>query len=139
MRVSRTLFYAIDALIQLSNAGGVRVSCKQLARNGSIPERFLLQVLRELVNAGILQSSRGVDGGYRLARQPGQIKLSEVIDAVGGWVNQEPNLPQGVAPHSSKPLSRTLRWASDATRERLASVSLLDLAEPPAEEAMAAE
>ena len=68
MRLSRASAYALGAVLQLAHApAGMPVPCSQLAKHGQMPERFLLQVLRNLVNHGILVSTRGVDGGYALA------------------------------------------------------------------------
>ena len=49
-----------------------------------MPERFLLQVLRNLVTHGVLQSSRGVEGGYFLGRYSAGISLLEIIEAIDG-------------------------------------------------------
>ncbi|HWB00312.1 MAG TPA: Rrf2 family transcriptional regulator, partial [Pirellulales bacterium] len=61
MKISRTVTYAVQAVLQLARADGSRpVPCSQLASQGQMPERFLLQILRSLVTHGILQSTRGV-------------------------------------------------------------------------------
>ena len=48
------------------------------------PKRFLEQILNDLKSAGIVQSKRGVSGGYRLARQPDQITLASVVRHIEG-------------------------------------------------------
>ena len=69
MKLSRTVTYAIQATLQLAESDSrTPVPCSKLASQGAMPERFLLQILRNLVNHGILQSTRGVDGGYALLR-----------------------------------------------------------------------
>ena len=76
MKLSRTVAYALQATLQLAQAkSGSPVPCSQLAATGHMPERFLLQVLRSLVTHGILQSTRGVEGGYTLERKPEDITL----------------------------------------------------------------
>ena len=60
------------------------VPCSQLAAEGHMPERFLLQILRHLVTHGILHSTRGVEGGYTLERKPEQVSLLDVIEAIEG-------------------------------------------------------
>lgn len=76
-----------------------------------MPERFLLQVLRTLVNEGLLKSTRGVDGGYRLAKPASQISLLDIVEAVDGPI--QPELPQiaGLTP-SSQRASWPRRWAT---------------------------
>ena len=65
MKLSRTVTYALQATIQLARLDGAPtpIPCSRLAAEGRMPERFLLQVLRNLVTHGILQSTRGVGGG----------------------------------------------------------------------------
>ena len=85
MKLSRTVVYALHAILQLAQAKGESpVPCSRLAAKGGMPERFLLQVLRSLVTHGILSSTRGVDGGYRLAQSADEISLLDVIEAIDG-------------------------------------------------------
>jgi Rrf2 family protein len=85
MQLSRTVEYALHATLQLArDDSGIPVSSSKLAAVGVMPERFLLQVLRLLVTHGLLRSTRGVDGGYSLARSPADITLLDVIEAVEG-------------------------------------------------------
>ena len=82
MKLSRTIAYAIHATLQLSSGErGVPIPCSQLATEGQMPERFLLQILRSLVTRGLLCSTRGVDGGYYLARPADQISLRDIVEA----------------------------------------------------------
>lgn len=85
MKISRAAAYAIGSLIQLVESDrSVPVPCSQLAQRGKMPERFLLQVLRNLVNHGLLKSTRGVEGGYSLAKSADEITLQQVILATDG-------------------------------------------------------
>lgn len=90
MRISRASIYAIGAILQLSDApSGVPTPCSRLAKAGEMPERFLLQVLRNLVNHGILKSTRGVEGGYSLVRPASEITLLQVLEATDGPLSPE--------------------------------------------------
>ena len=129
MRMSRATAYAIRALLQLAEAPAeVPVPCSQLARSGEMPERFLLQVLRHLVNHGLLKSTRGVDGGYGLARPAGDISLLHVFEATDGPL--VPNLPplDGMPEASRKQLSSVMHQVTADVSKRLSQVSLTDLA-----------
>lgn len=92
-----------------------------------MPERFLLQVLRNLVNEGLLKSTRGVDGGYRLAKPLTQITMLDIVEAIDGPV--QPELPQigGLTPQSQKKLSEVLGDVASDAKKRLASVTLAQL------------
>lgn len=83
MQLSRATQYAILAMAQLKT-DGEPIPCSQLASLSDMPDRYLLQVLRSLVNAGLLKSTRGVDGGYRLAKTAAEISLQEIIVAIDG-------------------------------------------------------
>ena len=60
-----------------------------------MPERFLLQILRDLVTHGILHSTRGVEGGYTLDRRPEDVSLLDVIEAIEGPVVSALSPPEG--------------------------------------------
>ena len=80
MKLSRTVTYALQATLLLAQEErGEPIPCSRLAAEGAMPERFLLQILRSLVTHGILQSTRGVEGGYMLDRRPEEISLLEII------------------------------------------------------------
>jgi Rrf2 family protein len=90
MKLSRTVMYALQAACQLGLAGQeAPVPSKKLAESGGMPDRFLLQILRNLVAHGLLRSTRGVIGGYTLARSPDEISLLDIIEAVEGPVTFE--------------------------------------------------
>lgn len=60
------------------------ITAERIAEAQDIPLRFLLVILNELRHAGLLTSRRGQDGGYRLARSPGDVTLADVIRTVDG-------------------------------------------------------
>ena len=60
------------------------VRIQTISDQQNIPKRFLEQILNDLKSAGIVQSKRGVAGGYRLARQPDQITLASVVRHIEG-------------------------------------------------------
>ena len=55
-----------------------------ISEQQNIPKRFLEQILNDLKSAGMVQSKRGVAGGYRLARQPEEISIAAVIRHIEG-------------------------------------------------------
>jgi Rrf2 family protein len=128
MKISRTVAYAVQATLQLAQAkSSLPVPCSQLAADGKMPERFLLQILRQLVTHGILHSTRGVDGGYTLDRPPERISLLEVIEAIDGPLNADLVSGEGATmPHEER-LRATLNEITNAARSHLESVKLSDL------------
>ena len=85
MRVSAKADYALRAAAELAAAEGKgHVKGEQLARAQGIPPKFLENILLELRHAGLVQSQRGVEGGYWLARPADELNLAQVIRAVEG-------------------------------------------------------
>ncbi|MGC9327182.1 MAG: RrF2 family transcriptional regulator, partial [Candidatus Hinthialibacter sp.] len=70
-------------LAQVYDTDNVR-TLEEISNDETIPHPFLVQILLELKRAGIVESKRGAGGGYRLARHPRDISLSEVIRLIDG-------------------------------------------------------
>ena len=82
--LSRKTRYAIMALSILAREYGRDiVPMSSISRDRHIPQRFLEGIFLQLRNAGLLESTRGVSGGYRLSSPPGQIRILDVILALG--------------------------------------------------------
>src|SRR3954447_6298657 len=99
MRISAKADYAVRAAVELAAAADDGpVKGESIARAQAISPRFLENILAELRHAGLVRSQRGADGGYplprppgggtgggsRLAREPGEITVADVIRAVEG-------------------------------------------------------
>lgn len=85
MKLSVRGEYALRALIVLGlNYDQPVVRIQTISRLQNIPKRFLEQILNELKAAGILDSRRGVTGGYRLRLPPDKVTLAEVIRYIEG-------------------------------------------------------
>jgi len=87
MKLSVRGEYALRALIVLGldyieDDSVVRI--QQISERQNIPKRFLEQILNDLKSAGVVESKRGVAGGYRLRRPPEKITLAEVIRYIEG-------------------------------------------------------
>ena len=85
MRVSAKSDYALRALIELaSREDGSPVSAEELGRLQDIPHGFLQAILADLRRAGVVMSQRGQSGGWRMARDPANVTVADVIRAVDG-------------------------------------------------------
>jgi len=85
MKLSLRGEYALRALLVLGQnheQGVVRI--QTISDQQNIPKRFLEQILNDLKSAGMVQSRRGVAGGYRLAKRPEQISLASVVRHIEG-------------------------------------------------------
>ena len=85
MKLSVRGEYALRALLVLGlNYEQPVVRIQTISEQQNIPKRFLEQILNDLKSAGVVQSRRGVAGGYRLARRPEEITLATVIRHIEG-------------------------------------------------------
>jgi Rrf2 family protein len=84
VRVSAKVDYALRAAAELAASPDGPVKGEQIASAQGIPLKFLENILLELRHHGLVQSQRGAEGGYWLARAPAEITLAEVIRAVEG-------------------------------------------------------
>ncbi len=132
MKLSRTVAYAVRATIQLAQQPSDRpIPCSKLASEGEMPERFLLQILRNLVTHGILRSTRGVDGGYALTRAPEDISLLEVIEAIEGPLDAGEPAGEGFPKESKEKLQGALTEITATARQQLEAIKFSSLLEPP--------
>jgi Rrf2 family protein len=85
VRVSAKTDYALRAALELAAAPDEKpVKGERIATSQAIPLRFLENILMQLRHAGLVESRRGADGGYRLARPAGEVTLADVIRAIDG-------------------------------------------------------
>ena len=86
MRISAKAQYACLAVIYLARRRleNRPVPIREIAEAQGIPETFLTQILLKLKGAGLVLSTRGSAGGYRLARSPEEISLQDVLTVVDG-------------------------------------------------------
>ena len=93
-----------------------------------MPERFLLQILRNLVTHGILHSTRGVDGGYSLERKPDDISLLDLIEAIDGpLIAMLPDPENGQRATTETRLREALDQVNVSMRRQLQAVRISDL------------
>lgn len=117
--------YAVRALTELYRHGDCGpVPIAELARPGGIPVQFLEGLFATLRRAGLLQSQRGVKGGYRFARPAAQITVLQVVELLDGPIGAG---AEGI-----------FAEAADAGRAVLAASNIAEVAEAEARAAGAA-
>lgn len=85
MKLSVRAEYALRALLVLGQHYGPDVvRIQTISEEQNIPKKFLEQILNDMKTLGVVESRRGMGGGYRLARPPARIALAEVIRHVAG-------------------------------------------------------
>ena len=120
VKVTAKAEYAVRAMLELATTEDSLLKGERIARSHGIPLKFLENILVDLRHANLVHAQRGAEGGYRLAREPEEITLGEVIRAVEGplaSVRGEP--PERMAYEGS---SENLRKVWVAVRASLRSV-----------------
>lgn len=136
MRLSNLADYAVVLLAEAARAEGSRLSATALAEVTGVPLPTAQKLVGRLAAAGLIVSSRGTGGGFRLARPAAEISLADIIEAVEGPIAMTACVETGrqdcgldhhcqVKPH----------WGvvNDAMRGALAGVSLASLSAVRAE------
>jgi Rrf2 family protein len=84
MLVTRETDYAVRTVLYLAREHDRVASVTEVAQAMFIPKSFLAKILQRLVRNGIVQSIRGVKGGFRLAKKPNEITLLAIMEAIQG-------------------------------------------------------
>jgi Rrf2 family protein len=85
MQITRQADYAVRAVLYLTNLSeDERVATSTIAEKQRIPPSFLAKIISQLSIAGLLHTSRGARGGVTLAREPKDITLLDVVEAIDG-------------------------------------------------------
>ncbi|HAJ57588.1 MAG TPA: hypothetical protein DCL35_07460 [Candidatus Omnitrophica bacterium] len=97
MKLPAKVEYAAKAVLELSirYQAQMPIQISTIAKSQNIPHNFLLQLLIRLKNAGIVTSSRGVSGGYYLAKDPTRISLADVVGAIDDAILEAPKRSKG--------------------------------------------
>ncbi len=130
MKISAKTEYACIAMLELAGCygSGEPVRIRKIADDHGIPSRFLVQILLQLKGSGLVTSTRGAAGGYRLIKPPGDVTLGQVMSVIEGHdaeivTNATVNSPQvGV-------LLDAWREVSQTQSSMLAGITLADLVE----------
>jgi Rrf2 family protein len=138
MKLSVRGEYALRALLvlgrdYLEDDSVVRIQA--IADQQNIPKRFLEQILNDLKSAGVVESKRGVAGGYRLRRPPQQITLAEIVRHMDGPLApvscvSERYYEKCSCPDETRcPIRSVMKEVREATVKILESVTVADLCE----------
>jgi len=115
---------------------GRYLSTKALAEFHGVPKEYLSKALQHLSQAGLVDTTLGPSGGYRLARPPAELTFLDIVEAVEGPARtfvcsniraNNPCRPKGYCESGPCAVARIMWEADEAWREKLRSVRLSDL------------
>jgi Rrf2 family protein len=129
MRLSARVDYALRAVVEIAATAGP-LTAERVARAQEIPPKFLESILLQLRRGGVVQSQRGPEGGYWLARPAGDITLADVIRVIDGpLANVRGQRPEEVGYHGAAQALQEVWIALRASeREILELVTIADVA-----------
>jgi Rrf2 family protein len=130
MHVSARSDYAVRALVELAAGDARPLTRGHLAASQQIPLKFLTNILQQLKTAGLVNTNRGSEGGYWLARPAERITLADVIRAVDGpLANVRGEAPEAVLyAGTAEPLREVWIAVRASLRSILEHVTLADVA-----------
>lgn len=127
MKLSVKVDYACRVLAQLARQHGGEglAHIEELARLEAVPANYLVQILSELRNGGLITSRRGKQGGYALARDPEKITLLDIVEVIEGELLEITTAGTG---QSAKPVNQVWKEVRDAFEAKVRSYTLDKLA-----------
>ena len=133
LRVSKLTDYATVVMTCLAGVGDGVMSAQALAERARLEVPTVSKLLKQLAQAGLVASSRGINGGYRLARAPERISIADVVIAMEGPIGMtECSAHAGLCGHEPHCGVR-VNWQriNQAISGALANVTLADMLHPP--------
>lgn len=133
LRVSKLTDYATVVMACLAGAGDGVLSAQALAERAHLEVPTVSKLLKQLAQAELVVSTRGINGGYRLARAPASITIADIVTAMEGPIGMtECSAHAGTCDHESHCGVRVnWRRISQAIAAALESVTLADMVKPP--------
>lgn len=125
MKISVKSDYGLRAMLELALVHGKGTSnIYEIAKKQNIPKRYLEHLLLALKNDGLVDSFRGKAGGYRLAGEPRNIRVGDIVRAIEGGIDILPKNKKGARGGMVAGV-----WVSvqDAVEKVLDSMTLEDL------------
>jgi Rrf2 family protein len=128
LKLSRKTLLALEAVIDIAfNARPEPVQAKEITARQGVPQRYLEQVMQQLVRAGVLKGVRGPRGGYRLAKERRRISVGDVVRVAESLEDEE---SEAIDPRSDlgiRIVSPLIQSLQDEVMSRLDAISIEDL------------
>ena len=132
LRVTKLTDYATLVMTVLATAPDAVLSAAELAERAGIELPTAAKVLKPLAQAGLVEGFRGANGGYRLARDPHEVSLADIVEAMEGPLAMtECSIHEGQCGIEHQcGIRANWRRINDVIVDALRAVSLIDLQTP---------
>ena len=135
LSLTRKTEYALVALTDLARKSPANISAREIGQRFHLPLPVLTNILNQLARAGLVKSTRGPKGGYRLARESDRISLADVIEAIEGNAKLTSCCPDGAGSydptcdfHPTCPVTRPIQNVHGMVQQVLSAVTLEQIA-----------
>ncbi|MBS2009917.1 MAG: Rrf2 family transcriptional regulator [Cyanobacteria bacterium SZAS TMP-1] len=132
--ISQTAEYALRAVVYLAKNPGTAFTSEQIAKATQVPAPYLSKVLQPLIKARLVQSQRGLGGGFFLEKKPEHVTILQVVNAVDP-IERIETCPLGLEEHAGSlcPLHKRLDEAVELIEEAFAKTTISELLQTPTE------
>ncbi len=128
LEVPRRTLLALEAVIDIAfNARPEPVQAKEITARQGVPQRYLEQVMQQLVRAGVLKGVRGPRGGYRLAKERRRISVGDVVRVAESLEDEENEVIDPRSDLGIRIVSPLIQSLQDEVMARLDAISIEDL------------
>ncbi len=127
MRLQKSTLFALYAVLELAADPSRQMSTADIAARYGISVHHLAKVMRQLVRAGLIQSVRGVGGGYRFSGNVKRVTLWDIIEQFEPEADQPDDVSLDTATPISLALDSVRGEIDDITRATMQSITLKSL------------
>jgi len=128
LRLSRKTLLALEAVIDIAfNGRPEPVQAKEITARQGVPQRYLEQVMQQLVRAGVLKGVRGPRGGYRLAKERRRISVGEVVRVAESLDDEESESAVPRSDLGTRIVTPLIASLQDEVMAKLDAISIEDL------------
>jgi Rrf2 family transcriptional regulator, iron-sulfur cluster assembly transcription factor len=128
LKLSRKTMLALEAVIDIAfNARPEPVQAKEITQRQGVPQRYLEQVMQQLVRAGVLKGVRGPRGGYRLARERRRISVGDVVRVAESIDDEASENAQPRSELGARIVTPLIHTLQEEVMSRLDAISIEDL------------
>ena len=128
LKLSRKTLLALEAVIDIAfNARPEPVQAKEITARQGVPQRYLEQVMQQLVRAGVLKGVRGPRGGYRLAKERRRISVGDVVRVAESMEDADEETLDPRSDLAKRIVTPLIQSLSEDVMKRLDAVTIEDL------------
>ncbi len=128
LKLSRKTLLALEAVIDIAfNARPEPVQAKEITARQGVPQRYLEQVMQQLVRAGVLKGVRGPRGGYRLAKERRRISVGDIVRVAESIEDGETEDAKPRSDLGTQIVSPLIASLQDEVMKRLDGITIEDL------------